>query len=80
MADANTSTVESYATLPAGSRILITGGGGFIGANLVRRLLQADCLVTVYDNFSAGRFGYLDGIPVVSSRAISSTAMRCSAS
>lgn len=31
--------------------VLITGGAGFIGTNLTRRLLHEGCAVTVYDNF-----------------------------
>jgi UDP-glucose 4-epimerase len=36
-------------------RVLITGGGGFIGSHLVTALLEAGHEVTIYDNFS--RFG-----------------------
>lgn len=36
------------------SRILVTGGAGFIGANLVRRLVAAGYEVRVLDNLSAG--------------------------
>ncbi len=35
-------------------RVLITGGGGFIGSNLVRRLLEQGDDVRVLDNFSTG--------------------------
>lgn len=36
------------------SRILITGGGGFIGANVARRLLADGHAVDIADNFSRG--------------------------
>lgn len=46
------------------SRILITGGAGFIGANLARRLIRAGHDVTVYDNLS--RPGSKDNLPWIS--------------
>jgi len=45
-------------------RILITGGAGFIGANLVRLLLERGYEVTVLDNLAAGRKEHLDGLSV----------------
>jgi nucleoside-diphosphate-sugar epimerase len=35
-------------------RVLVTGGGGFIGSNLVRRLVELGDDVRVLDNFSTG--------------------------
>jgi len=39
----------------AGTRILVTGGAGFIGSHLVDRLVQEKYDVTVLDDFSIGR-------------------------
>ena len=33
-------------------KVLITGGAGFIGSNLAKRLLKENCEVRILDNFS----------------------------
>ena len=44
--------------------VLVTGGGGFIGSNLVRGLLERGDEVRVLDNFSTGSRQNLDGLDV----------------
>ncbi|MEO8125633.1 MAG: NAD-dependent epimerase/dehydratase family protein, partial [Bryobacteraceae bacterium] len=40
-------------------KTLVTGAAGFIGSNLVDRLLAAGHTVTGFDNFSTGRESFL---------------------
>ena len=44
--------------------VLVTGGGGFIGSNLVRGLLERGDTVRVLDNFATGNRDNLDGVDV----------------
>src|SRR5260221_10033041 len=46
------------------ARVVVTGGGGFIGSNLVRALLERGDEVRVLDNFSTGSRTNLDGLDV----------------
>ena len=43
-------------------RVLITGGAGFIGANLTRELTQRSIGVSILDDLSTGRPSNLDGL------------------
>ena len=45
------------------SRVLVTGGAGFIGSELVRQLAEAGHRVLVVDNLVNGRRDNLDGLP-----------------
>lgn len=44
-----------------GKRILVTGGAGFIGSNLVESLLNIGASVTVLDNLETGRIKNIEG-------------------
>lgn len=43
----------------AGSNILLTGGAGFIGSNLVKELYSSGANLTILDNFSSGKKKYI---------------------
>lgn len=44
------------------SKVLVTGGAGFIGSNLVRALVERGDDVRILDNFSTGSRGNLEGV------------------
>ncbi|MDH5266246.1 MAG: NAD-dependent epimerase/dehydratase family protein [Candidatus Bathyarchaeota archaeon] len=43
------------------SRVLVTGGAGFIGSHFVDRLMRMDCFVRVVDDLSGGDLGNVEG-------------------
>ena len=45
--------------------IVILGGNGFIGSNLVKKLIEEGNSVTVLDNFMSGYRSNLDQFPAV---------------
>src|SRR5215813_1123255 len=44
----------SYPSKLAGDRIVVTGGAGFVGSNVVRKLLSEDARVVILDDFYTG--------------------------
>lgn len=50
--------------MPDPRSVLVTGGAGFVGATLVRRLLAGGRQVRVLDNLTTGSLSHLDGLDV----------------
>ena len=40
-------------------RVLVTGGAGFIGSEVVAQLLKKGAIISILDNFSSGKKQYL---------------------
>ncbi len=59
------------------SRVLVTGGAGYIGSHAVRALADAGHVVVVLDNLSAGHAGAVpEGVPLVRADVHDVTAVR----
>lgn len=43
-------------------KIVVTGGAGFIGSEVVRQLCEQDAQITILDNFSSGKMEYIEGL------------------
>lgn len=48
---------------PSGARVVVTGGAGFLGSELVRQLVAEECSVAVVDNLVNGRRENLADVP-----------------
>jgi UDP-glucose 4-epimerase len=51
--------------LTQGTKVLITGGAGFLGSHVVRALSASGCIVRVLDDLSTGRRARVDALPNV---------------
>ena len=62
----------------AGSRVLVTGGGGFIGSHLAEALLRLGARVAVLDNFVTGRrenLEHIDGAELIEASVLDAEAV-----
>ena len=46
--------------MPTKNKILVTGGAGFIGSHLVNCLTEKGNRITVFDNLSSGKIGFIE--------------------
>jgi len=47
-------------SMPTKNKILVTGGAGFIGSHLVNCLTEKGNRITVFDNLSSGKIGFIE--------------------
>ena len=47
--------MEKSIVFPPNTKFLVTGGAGFIGSNIVEKILELNYKVRVLDNFSTGK-------------------------
>lgn len=59
---ANVATAPKFGAAELGSRCLVTGGAGYVGRTIVRRLLEAGCQVRSFDMM---KHGHGDGVETV---------------
>ena len=52
---------EQHLSQIKGKNVLITGGCGFIGSEIVKQLSQLEANVTIIDNLSSGKEKYIQG-------------------
>jgi UDP-glucose 4-epimerase len=53
--------MSGYLEDMSGRRVVVTGGAGFVGSNIVKRLLKGDASVVVLDDFYTGSMDNLPG-------------------
>ena len=46
--------------MPTKNNILVTGGAGFIGSHLVDHLIEKENRITIFDNLSSGKIGFIE--------------------